>query len=387
MRETLLPFSRPSLGEEEISEVVDVLRSGWITSGPRVKRFEQAFCERLGVEHAVAVCSATAGLHLALATLDLRAEDEVIVPSLTWASTANVVELCGAKTVFADVDPGTLCMDPVDAKRRITARTRAIIPVHFAGQAVDLDAFRELARAHSLDLVQDAAHALGTAYRGQEIGSTGELAVFSFHPIKNITTAEGGMVVLSDAKRAERLRLLRFHGVSKNAWKRHEGGGKARYEVVEPGWKYNLTDLQAALGIHQLAKLDGFNARRRELGLRYEALLADVPEVTPLERVTYPGKHAWHLFVVRLDLETSPLDRDSFMGALEARKIGTGLHFPALHSMPYFRRRYGYEPGSLPHSELAGESILSLPLYPSLTDSEQDEVVDAICAVLFETGR
>ncbi|MCA8923658.1 MAG: aminotransferase class I/II-fold pyridoxal phosphate-dependent enzyme [Planctomycetes bacterium] len=377
-----IPFSRPTIDELEIDEVVDSLRSGWITSGPKVERFEAMFRERLGVEHAVAVNSATAGLHLAIACLDLQPGDEVIVPTLTWASTANVVELCGGRTVFADVDPGTLCLDPEDARRRITPRTRAIVPVHYAGQPADLDPLRAMAQEHGLALIEDAAHALGTFYRGEEVGASGGVTVYSFHPIKNITTGEGGMIVLDDEALAERLRLLRFHGVSKNAWKRYSGGGRPRYEVVEPGYKYNMLDLQAALGIQQLKKLEAFNARRAELAERYGRLLAEVPEITPLARVDYPAVHCWHLYIVRLDLSAVTLDRDDFMQALGEEQVGTGLHFPPLHTQSFFREKYGYREGSLPHAEQAGEEIFSLPLYPLLTDEDQDDVVSAIKKVV-----
>jgi UDP-4-amino-4-deoxy-L-arabinose-oxoglutarate aminotransferase len=381
-RAQFLPFSRPTIGSEEEAEVLATLRSGWITSGPRVQRFEALFRERLGVEQAVAVNSATAGLHLAVAALDLGPEDEVIVPSITWASTANVVELCGARVVFADVDPGTLCIDPEDVRRRIGPRTRAIVPVHFAGQPADLSRLRELAREAGAVLIEDAAHALGTRYGEEEIGSQAEVAVFSFHPIKNITTGEGGMVVCRDEELARRMRVLRFHGVSKDAWSRYHHGGAPRYEVVEPGWKYNMLDLQAALGLVQMRRLDDFNARRAELAETYHSLLAGLPQIRPLERVAYPATHAWHLFVVRLDLESSALSRDELLGALEQENIGTGLHFPALHLQAYYREKYRYREGSLPASEAASESIFSLPLYPLLEESDQQDVVDALGRVL-----
>ena len=386
-RAAFLPFSRPTIEEDEIAEVVESLRSGWITSGPKVMKFEEMFRERLGVAHAVAVNSATAGLHLAVAALNLKFGDEVIVPSLTWAATANVVELCGGRTVFGDVDPETLCLDTEDAARRITERTRAIMPVHFAGQPADLDAFHDLCDEHGLSLIEDAAHALGTEYRGVEIGATGGVAVFSFHPIKNITTGEGGMMVCNDGELADHYRLLRFHGVSRDAWKRYHRGGAPRYDVVEPGWKYNMLDLQAALGIHQFRKLDRFNRRREELAERYARLLADVPEICPLGRVAYPAKHAWHLYVVRLNLEAVDLPRDEFMQALGEENIGTGLHFPALHSSAYYRKKYGYQPGDLPVAEDAGERILSLPLYPLLTEQDQDDVMAAIKRVVVAHRR
>jgi len=381
-RGSFLQFSRPTIEDDEVAEVVDSLRSGWITSGPKVARFEEAFRQRLGVEHAVAVNSATAGLHLAAAVLNLTPGDEVIVPPITWAATANVVELCGGRTVFADVDPETLCLNPEDTARRITGHTRAIIPVHYAGQPADLDAFRALADQHGLTLIEDAAHALGAVYRGVEVGASGNLVIFSFHPIKNITTGEGGMIMCQDGAVADRLRLLRFHGVSKNAWKRYHRGGVPEYDVIEPGWKYNMLDLQAALGLRQIEKLGRFNARRKQLAERYAQLLADVPEVGPLGAARYPSAHAWHLFVVRLDLKTVTLDRNEFMLALQEENIGTGLHFPALHLSKYYREKHGYVRGQLPHAEDAGDRVISLPLYPLLSEADQDDVVAALKRVI-----
>jgi dTDP-4-amino-4,6-dideoxygalactose transaminase len=381
-RSSFLPFSLPSFGREEIDEVVDSISSGWVTSGPKVLRFEEMFCERLGVSHAVAVNSCTAGLHLAVAALNLEPGDEVIVPAITWPATANVVELCGGRVVFADVDPGTLCLDPADCARRITSRTRAIVPVHFAGQPVDLDAFIDLANVYDLALIEDSAHALGTRYKNTEVGANGNVTIFSFHPIKNISTGEGGMIVCEDEAKAEMFRLLRFHGVDRDAWKRYGGTAPSGYDVVQPGWKYNMLDLQAALGIHQLRKLDRFNEQRRELAECYDRLLVDVPEIRPLDRVTYSCQHAWHLYIVRLNTDVLTLDRDGFMAELARENIGTGLHFPPVHLLTYYREKYKISPGSLPHAEGAGERILSLPLYPRLTPEDQSDVVLAVQKVL-----
>jgi dTDP-4-amino-4,6-dideoxygalactose transaminase len=386
-RDTFLKFSHPTLGDAEIDEVVDSLRSGWITTGPKVARFEEQFRERLGVEHAIAVSSATAGLHLAVATLDLRPDDEVIVPSLTWAATANVVELCGGRVVFGDVDPDTLCLDPEDTARRVTERTRAIVPVHYAGQPADLDAFHALAEGRDIAIIEDAAHAVGSVYKGVEIGASGNTVVFSFHPIKNITTGEGGMILCRDDALAERLRLLRFHGVSREARSRYQRGGVPEYDVLEPGLKYNMMDIQASIGLHQMAKLDAFNARRRELAERYGRLLADVPAIEPLGFVAYPAVHAWHLYIVQLDLDAATLSRGEFMLSLQEENIGTGLHFPALHLASYYRRKYGHEPGDLPHAERAGERIVSLPLYPLLREEDQDDVVGALERVVARHRR
>jgi UDP-4-amino-4-deoxy-L-arabinose-oxoglutarate aminotransferase len=378
MRDRPLAFSRPSLEAEELEAVSEVLRSGWITTGPRVAEFEALFRERLSAPHAIAVSSATAGLHLAMLALDLAPGDEVIVPSLTWPSTANVVELCGGRPVFADVQLDTLNLDPDHVKRCLTARTRAIVPVHFAGQPADLDALRSLAAERGIPVIEDAAHAVGAAHRGVEIGAGGEIVVFSFHPIKNVTTGEGGMVVCRDDARAERIRLLSFHGVSKNAWSRYERGSPPQYDVLEPGFKYNMMDIQAALGLCQMRKLERFNRRRAELAARYDALLREVPEIQPLGRVDYPVVHAWHLYVVRLDLDAVDLDRNAFIQALGQRRIGAGLHFLPLHLTRWYRERYGYARGHLPSTEYNGDRILSLPLHPGLADSDVDDVVEAL---------
>lgn len=382
MRSEFLPFSRPTIEEDEIAEVVDSLRSGWLTSGPKVARFETMFTELLGVPHAVAVNSATAGLHIVLHALGVGPGDEVIVPSITWASTANMVELLGARAVFADVDADSLLMEPGEVRRLLTSKTRAVVPVHYAGAPVDLDAIAEAVDGTGVAVIEDAAHALGTTYKGREIGSSTAAAVFSFHPIKNITTGEGGMVVCRDAALAERLRLLRFHGVSKDAWRRYHQGGTPQYEIVEPGYKYNMLDLQAALGVRQLPKLARFNAERRRQAGRYDELLAGIPALRPVGRPAYPHVHAWHLYVVRLDIDQLGISRDRFIEELAAENIGTGLHFPAVHLQEYYRRRYGYGPADLPHAAAAGARILSLPLYPGLTDEDQTAVAGALCGIV-----
>lgn len=381
-RAQFLPFSRPTIEEDEIAEVVDCLRSGWITSGPRVVRLEEMFRERLGAAEVVGVNSATAGLHIALHALGIKAGDEVIVPSITWASTSNVVELLGAQTVFADVDAATLQIDPIEVGRLLSPRTRAIVPVHYAGAPADLDAIHAAVAGHDVAIVEDAAHALGARYRGRDIGGRGSICVFSFHPIKNITTGEGGMVTCDDPGLAERMRLLRFHGVSKDAWLSYGSRGAAQYEVVEPGYKYNMLDINAALGIKQLPKLDRFNAERRRLAERYNSLLAGLPEVSPIRLPTYPAVHAWHLYIVRLNLDHLTIDRNEVIAAMAEENIGLGLHFPALHTQRYYRTRYGYSSHDLPRASKAGEEILSLPLYPGLGDDGQDDVVAALTRVV-----
>ena len=381
-----IPLSKPCLGAEEERAVLDCLRSGWITTGPRVAEFERAFQARLGRKHAVAVNSATAGWHLVARSLGIGPGDEVVVPAITWVSSPNVVELLGARVVFADVLPGTLQIDPDDLRRQLGPRTKAVIPVHFAGAPCALDALRDVLAGTGVRLIEDAAHAPGAAYRGCEIGAASEIAIFSFHPIKNLTSGEGGMIVLDDDALAERLRLLRFHGVTKDAWGRHGKAGTPQYEVVEPGFKCNMLDLQAAIGIEQLRKLDTMNAARVELAARYDRLLADVDAVRPLERVPYPHRHAWSLYVVELELERLSIGRDECIRMLADRGVGAGLHFPALHTQPYYRERYGLTATSCPAAARAGERILSLPLHPLLTAVDQSHVCHALRGIL-ETHR
>jgi UDP-4-amino-4-deoxy-L-arabinose-oxoglutarate aminotransferase len=379
-RAELLPFCRPTIEDAEVAEVVEALRSGWLTTGPRVAKFEALFQERLHAAAAVAVNSATGGLHLSVAVLDLKPGDEVIIPSLTWTATANVVELSGARPVFADVDAETLCLDPEDAARRITHRTRAVMPVHYAGQPADLDAFRALARKHGLVIIEDAAHAIGAFYKGVEIGASGDLVVFSFHAIKNATTGEGGMIVCPPGSErwADRLRRLRLQGVVSGPEGR-PGRGPMEYDLIEPGWKYNMMDLQAAIGIHQMAKVDNFIARRRALAERYAQRLADVEELRPLGFARYPTVHAWHLYVVQLDPDALDISRAEF-GArmLKEENIGVGLHFMPVHTSTYYRRKYGCKRGDLPKTERAGDRILSLPLYPLMKEEDVEDVVRAL---------
>ncbi len=373
-----VPFSRPSIGDEEIFEVVECLRSGWITTGARTSRFEAAFAAAVHAPHALAVTSATAGLHLAMQVLDLHPGDEVITTPLTWPATVNTIVLCGGTPVLVDIEPDTLNLDARLVADRLSPRTRAIVPVHFAGQPCDLDAFLNIARARGLRLIEDAAHALGAEYRGRPIGAIGDIAVFSFHPIKNITTGEGGMLSTAEESLARRLRLLRFHGVERDAWKAYGQTQLPLYDVVEPGLKYNLTDIQSAIGIHQLAKLDAFNAARERLARRYDAALAAIPELLPLGRAAYPHRHVHHLYVVRVQLERLRIDRNGFMAAVLEAGVGVGLHFTAVHELTYYRQRLGDLRSALPNATDASRRIFSLPLYPGLSDEEQDRVIDVL---------
>jgi len=381
MSDNNLPLSRPTLGEEEIREIIDVIQSGWITSGPRAKRFEEEFSRYVGARHAVAVNSCTAALHLALLAHGIGPGDEVVTSSMTWSATANMIEVTGAKPVFADVDRDTLQVTPETVAAAVTERTRAILPVHFAGQACDLDGLAANATPRGLTIIQDAAHAVGTEFCGRRIGSDGISACFSFHPIKNITTGEGGMITTDSDELAEKLRLLRFHGVNRDAWSRYGKVDSPRYETVTPGWKYNLSDLQAALGIHQLAKLDGFIQRRTHLAELYHAQIAGIDGVKPLGRAVGTSRHAWHLFVVTIEPDRFGCDRDRFMQSMAQHGVGTGLHFTAVHLHDYYRSRYGYASGALPNTEWASDRVVSLPLFPGMSDSDVSRVCEAIRAV------
>ena len=381
MRSEFLPFSRPSISEDDIAAVGAVLRSGWITTGPKASEFERVFSEYVGCSHAVALSSATAGMHLALHALGIGPGDEVVTPSLTWVSTVNLIVLAGATPVFADVDRETLMVTPETVASCLSSRTRVIIPVHYAGAPVDLDGLRRLAAGRSIPLIEDAAHALGTEYKGERVGHRG-ISIFSFHPIKNITTGEGGMFCCEDEELAERVRRLKFHGLGVDAHDRTMQGRSPQAEVQEPAFKYNMMDLSAALGIGQLARVEELNARRAELARHYRRRLADVAGILPVCDPLFHFKHAWHLFIVRLDTDRCGLTRDEFMQALKQRNIGTGIHFRAVHLQKYYAGTMNVGRGALPNTEWNSDRICSLPLFPEMTIEDVDEVVAAIEEVL-----
>jgi len=381
MRTTFLPFSKPSISEPEIEAVAEVLRSGWITTGPKAAEFEDAFKAYCNAEGSVALCSGTAGMHLLLAALGIGTGDEVITPSMTWVSTVNLIKLAGATPVFADIERETLMVSAETIEPLITERTRLIIPVHFAGAAVDMDPLRQLSSANNIPLVEDAAHAAGTEYRGERIGRRGT-AIFSFHPIKNMTCGEGGMFCSDDPGLIEHIRKLKFHGLGVDAYDRNTQGRSPQAEVQEPGFKYNLTDMAAVLALGQLRRLDEFNQKRALLAHRYRELLTNVDEILPLAVPSYPMRHAWHLFVVRLDTKRAGIDRETFMTELKKRNIGTGIHFKAVHRQKYYRETLQLPEGALPNTEWNSDRIFSLPLFPDMTLNDVDEVVAAIKEVL-----
>jgi dTDP-4-amino-4,6-dideoxygalactose transaminase len=358
--------------------VSDALRSGWITSGPRVAAFEKEFSAYVSALFGITVTSATAGFHILLQALGIGPGDEVISASLTWPSPVNMVEFLGARPVFADIDVKTFQLDPLSVERVLTPRTKAIIPVHFGGQPCDLDAFRTLSEKFGLTLIEDAAHAVGAEYRGQRIGSGNNPAVFSFHAIKNLTTGEGGLITVSDEKLRDHLMSLRFHGVNQDAWKRYAREAAKGYDLFEPGWKYNLTDLQAALGLVQLRRIEEMNERRRKLAELYDRFLDSVPEIIRPAKVSYPSHHSWHLYTVLIDSKRTGFTRDEFREELRKRNIGTGLHFLAVHELSYYRDRYHPEPELLRNSEYVAARILSLPLFPDMQEDDVMQVVEEI---------
>lgn len=381
MSEEFLPFSRPLISQAAIDEVVSCLKSGWITTGPRVAQFTEALKDYFQAPYVLPLMSATAGLHLALLAMNLEPGDEVITTPLTFAATLNVIVLAGGKPVLVDIDPATLNMDMNLLEAAITDRTKVIIPVHFAGLSVDLDPLYEIANRHGLRVLEDAAHAIGTEYKGKRIGSFGDTQVFSFHPNKNMTTGEGGCVVTRDPKLADEVAKLRFHGIDRQAFNRYGKSGSQDYEIVLPGYKYNMMDIQAAIGIYQLKELGGFIARRNELAARYQEALADWPQWTLPSAPAYENLHAWHLYTPLINEEASGMNRDEFMQAMKEKNIGTGLHYRAVHLYPYYRQTFGFTIGDFPQAESVCDRIVSLPLFPGMTDAEHDRVLDVMYSI------
>jgi dTDP-4-amino-4,6-dideoxygalactose transaminase len=378
-RSQFLLFSTPAIGQEEMDEVADTLRSGWITTGPKTRLFETTFRDFVGAADAVGLNSCTAGLHLGLLTLGVRPGDEVITTPLTFCACANVIEHLGATPRLVDVEPDTLNIDPVAIEQAVTPNTRAILAVHYAGHPVDLDPIRDIALHRGLGLIEDAAHALPARYKGELIGSGPNPVAFSFYATKNLTTGEGGMLT-GAPELVARTRTLGLHGMSRDAWKRYGPGGSWFYNVDEPGFKYNMTDIQAAMGLAQLRKLESFQRRRREIVEAYNSAFAGISALeTPTERQDV--EHAWHLYVLRLRLETLRINRDRFIEELTARNIGTSVHFIPIHLHPYYRQKYGYEPSALPVAWSNYQRMLSLPLHPMLTDADVSDVISAVLGV------
>jgi dTDP-4-amino-4,6-dideoxygalactose transaminase len=384
-RSEFLLFSPPAIGQEEMDEVADTLRSGWITTGPKTKQFEGAFRHRVQASDALGLNSCTAGLHIGLLALGVKPGDEVITSPMTFCSCANVIEHLGATPRFADVEQDTLNLDPVAVEAAVTERTRAILPVHYAGHPADLDAINAVAARHGLAVIEDAAHAIPAQYKGRMIGSGPNPVSFSFYATKNLTTGEGGMLTGSPEFVA-RARRLALHGMSRDAWKRYGPGGSWFYEVEEPGFKYNMTDIQAAMGLAQLRKLAGFQLRRREVVAAYNQGFGGVEALEiPLERPDV--EHAWHLYALRLRPGVLRIGRDQFIKELNARNIGTSVHFIPVHLHPYYRDKYHYAPDQFPVAYRAYQQLVSLPLHPMLSDDDVSDVVWAVHDVVREFAR
>lgn len=376
-REDFIPYNLPDITEAEVNEVVDTLRSRWIAKGPRTLKFEKEFAEYLGAKHAVAVNSCTAALHVALLTQDIGPGDEVITTPMTFASTASTILHCGARPVFADIDYATGCIDPAQVEKKITPRTRAVVPVHYSGQVCDLDKIYALADKYGLFVSEDAAHALWSRYKGRLIGcGLKGAASYSFYATKNLTTGDGGMLVTDRDDVAERARILVGQGMSHNAWNRYAKGGSWHYDIVEPGYKYNMFDLQAALGLVQLSRLEEMQARRLVIAKRFQEEFGKIDALDPPFVPEY-ATHCWHLYVLRIRPELLTIDRDQFIVELNERNVGTSVHFIPTHTMTAYRK-LGWKPGDFPMAEKHFQRIISLPLYPSLTDEQTEYIIAAV---------
>lgn len=381
-----VPFQRPDIGEEEIAAVVETLRSGWLTMGPRTQLFEQEFARSVGAKHAVAVSSCTAALHLALDALDIRPGDEVITSTFTFTATGATIVHVGARPVLVDCTPDTLNLNPDDVARKVTPRTRAIVPVHVAGHPAPMDEVLEIARQHRLHVVEDAAHALPASYRGRRVGTIGDLTAFSFYANKNLTTGEGGMLTLADDNLTERLQTRRLHGMSRHAWRRYSADGSWRYDVAYPGFKYNMTDIAAAIGVVQLRRLPALHAKRQRLAGLYTDVLADVSQLEL--PATRPGvEHAWHLYVVRMRPERLRIHRDAVIELLKAEGIATGVHFIPLHLHSYYRTAFGFRPQDFPVASAAAETVLSLPFYTLMSEDDVRYVATTLRRILDANRR
>jgi perosamine synthetase len=372
-----IPFHRASVGEEEVQAVSEVIRSGWLTMGPKTLQFEQEFAKYVRASNAVAVSSGTAALHLALEASGIRSGDEVLLPTTTFTATAEAVIYLGARPVLVDIDPVTMNLDPEDAALRITPKTKALIPVHLGGQPCNLDQIQQLAHANGLRVIEDAAHALPSDYRGKRIGQISEFTCFSFYATKTLTTGEGGMVTTANPATAERMRLMRLHGIERDAWKRYRGNGSWRYEVLEAGFKYNLTDLQSAIGLVQLRKCDEMRQARKSIAQRYTEAFTLVDELV-VPPVCTDRSTSWHLYVLRLQPRSMRLDRDSFVRLLNERGVGCSVHFIPLHLQPYYQNAYGYRAGDFPSAEQQYSACFSLPIFPGMTDEEIQHVIRAV---------
>ena len=377
---SFLPYNRSLIGQEEIDAVVEVLRGGWLTTGARTREFEAAFARYVGAGNTVALNSCTAALHLALVATGIREGDEVILPTMTFAASGEVIFYLGARPVLVDCLPNSFQLDPEQVERKITSRTRAILPVHFAGAPCDLDPICDLARRHNLKVIEDAAHALPTRYKGRMVGTFGDITCFSFYATKTLTTGEGGMVATENPDYTENIRRLSLHGISKDAWKRYSAEGSWRYDILEVGYKYNMTDLQAALGLTQLAKCDSMLARRAYIANCYNHLLESLDGFTTLPAPA-DIEHAWHLYIVQVSHEALTINRDRVVEELKNRGIGTSVHFIPLHLHPLYQTKLGYRDGDFPNAEERFSRAISLPIYAAMSEADISRVMDALADI------
>ncbi len=381
MRKEFIPFHKTSIGKEEIAEVVDTLKNGWLTTGPKTKRFEEDFEKFVGVKHAVAVNSCTAALHLALAAIGIKEDDEVIVPTMTFTATAEVVTYFKAKPIFVDCEPDTLLIDAEKIEEKINDRTKAIIPVHYGGQACNIDRILKIAKKHKLKVIWDAAHSLPTEYKGKLVGRFADITCFSFYDTKTMTTAEGGMAVTDNKNYAEKMRLLSLHGMDKHAWNRYLKGGSWRYDVVAPGFKYNLTDIAASLGSWQLKKCKSFYLKRKKIAEKYNIAFGKMKEISLLEQKTY-GTNAWHLYVIKLNLDKLTISRDKFIEELIKINIGSSVHFIPLHLHSYWKKTYNLKAADFPSATAVYEQIVSLPIFPDMSEKDVNDVIFALTDIV-----
>jgi dTDP-4-amino-4,6-dideoxygalactose transaminase len=373
-RADFLIFGSPRIEQAEIDEVIAVMQSGWLGTGPRVAQFERDFAEYKGVANTVALNSCTAALHLSILAAGIEPGDEVITTPMTFCATANAILHAGGTPVLADIDPHTLNIDPEQIESKITARTRAILPVHFAGRPCDMDRLCEIAQQHNLKMIEDCAHAIESEYKGRKCGTFGDFGCFSFYITKNIVTGEGGMVVARREEDAARIKILGLHGMTKDAWKRFGDSGYKHYKVVECGFKYNMMDLQAAIGIHQLRRIEAYWQRRCEIWQRYNEAFADLPIGLPAD--PEPGtRHAFHLYTILVDEKKTGIDRDAFLSAMTARNIGVGVHYVALTEHPFYEKTLGWKPEDCPAATRVGRQTVSLPFSAKLTDRDVEDVI------------
>ncbi|MDO8727137.1 MAG: DegT/DnrJ/EryC1/StrS family aminotransferase [Candidatus Methanoperedens sp.] len=380
-RNDFLIFGSPLIEDEEIEEVTKTLKSGWLGTGPKVHKFEEMFEQYQGVKYAMALNSCTAALHLSMLIVGIKPGDEVIVPTMTFAATANAVIHAGGKPVFADCEKDTMNIDPLDIERKITSRTKAIVPVHFAGRACNMGSIMDIANRYNLKVVEDCAHAIETEYQGKKAGTFGDMGCFSFYVTKNIVTGEGGMAITDNEENANKVKVLGLHGMSKDAWKRFSDTGYKHYQVVYAGFKYNMMDIQAAIGIHQLPRIEKYWKRREEIWNIYNEAFEDLPVFTPAP-IEPHTRHAYHLYTLLLDTDRLKINRDEFLDEMTRRNIGVGVHYIALHLHQYYQKEFGYKRGDFPNAEWISDRTVSLPFSAKLRDQDVKDVIDAVKEIL-----